>query len=98
MFSGCYETNGKKIVDFKEIEKFHPTSRCDGIIGDGCGGGRIFFTTQDALKVFDPVTKEVMILLEKLDDPKDISKKGCHLFFTCKDEKMTFDLSKMSLV
>ena len=98
MFSGSDETYREKVVDFKEIQKFHPTSWCEGIVGDGCGGGRIFFTDKESLKVFDPMTKEVIELLNGLDDPKELSKKGCHLFFTCKDEKMTFDLSKMSLV
>ncbi len=98
MFTGRDEIDWEKVVDFKEIEKFEPTSWCEGIVGDGCGGGRIFFTTLDALKVFDPMTKEVFTLIDDLQTPKDISKKGCHLLFTCKDQKMTFDLSKMSLV
>ncbi|MBU0632089.1 thiamine biosynthesis protein ThiF [bacterium] len=85
-------------MDLKEIEQFEPTSWCEGIIGDGCGGGRIFFTCKDSLNVYDPITKMSRILLDGLDDPKELSKKGCHLFFTCKDEKMTFDLSKMALV
>jgi hypothetical protein len=85
-------------VDFKELEQFGATSWCEGIIGDGCGGGRIFFTCEDALKTYDPLTKEVMTLLENLQDPQNLSKKGCHLLFTCKQKEMVFDLSKMSLV
>ena len=85
-------------MDFKELEQFGATSWCEGIIGDGCGGGRIFFTCKDSLKTYDPLSKEVMTLLEELYEPADISKKGCHLFFTCKQKEMVFDLSKMSLI
>lgn len=85
-------------MDFREIEQFDTTSWCEGIIGDGCGGGRIFFTCKDSLNVYDPITKEMMTLLEDLQEPHNISKKGCHLLFTCKQKEMTFDLSKMSLI
>ena len=81
----------------KEIAVYEPTSWCEGIIGDGCGGGRIFFTCKQSVKVFDPMSKEVMTLLENLEEPLHISKKGCQLFFTCKSEKMRFDLSLMQL-
>ena len=79
----------------QELEKFGASSWCEGIIGDGCGGGRIFFTCKDSLKTYDPLTKEVMTLLETLNEPQNISKKGCQLFFTCKQKKMIFDLSTM---
>ena len=85
-------------MDFKELEKFGATSWCEGIIGDGCGGGRIFFTCKDSLKTYDPLSKEVITLLEELYEPADISKKGCRLSFTCKQKEMVFDLSKMSLI
>ena len=85
-------------MDFTVIVPFGATSWCEGIIGDGCGGGRIFFTCKDTLNVYDPTTKEMMTLLENLQEPQSISKKGCHLLFTCKQKKMTFDLSKMSLI
>ena len=85
-------------MDIQEIEKYNPTGWCEGIIGDGCGGGRIFFTTQDTIKVFDPVSKEVSTLIQGLSSPKNIAKDGCNLFFNCKEKKMTFDLSQMRLV
>ena len=85
-------------MEYPEIKAFDPTSWCEGVIGDGCGGGRIFFTCKDALKVYDPTTKEVMTLLDNLESPEELSKKGCHLFFTCKGEKMGFDLSKMEIL
>lgn len=85
-------------MDFKELEPFGATSWCEGIIGDGCGGGRIFFTCKGALKTYDPLTKEVITLEQNLQEPQNISKKGCHLFFTCKLQEMVFDLSKMERV
>lgn len=85
-------------MDFRELEKFGATSWCEGIIGDGCGGGRFFFTCKDSLQTYDPLTKEVMTLVADLEEPQDISKIGCHLSFTCKQIKMIFDLSKMSLI
>ncbi|MDD2356552.1 MAG: thiamine biosynthesis protein ThiF [Thiovulaceae bacterium] len=85
-------------MDFTQIEQFGATSWCEGIVGDGCGGGRIFFTCKDSLNVYDPITKKMMTLLQNLQEPQGISKKGCHLLFTCKQIKMIFDLSKMSLI
>jgi hypothetical protein len=82
----------------KSIEKFAPTSWCEGIAGDGCGGGRIFFTDKNSVKVFDPVSKEVMTLVTDLEEPLGISKKECRLFFTCKGKLNVFDLSAMQLV
>ena len=85
-------------MDFTVIVPFGATSWCEGIIGDGCGGGRIFFTCKDSLNVYDPITKELMTLLENLNEPQNISKKGCHLLFTCKLQEMIFDLSSLSLI
>ena len=82
----------------EELEQLGASSWCEGIIGDGCGGGRFFFTCKDSLKTYDPLTKEVMTLVKNLQEPQNISKKGCHLFFTCKLKEMTFDLSKMALL
>jgi hypothetical protein len=80
------------------LEALNATSWCEGIVGDGCGGGRIFFTDKDSLRVYDPISKEVILLQDSLDHPKDISKNGCLLFFVCKEEQMRFDISKMRLI
>ena len=50
---------------------------CEGIIGDGCGGGRIFFVEDEKLQVYDPTTKESMVLLSNVTDVKSITKEGC---------------------
>lgn len=84
-------------MEIATLEKLGASSWCEGIIGDGCGGGRIFFTCKDAVKTYDPFTKEVMTLVLHLESPQNISKKGCQIFFTCKQKKMGFDLSKMQL-
>ena len=68
---------------------------CEGIVGDGCGGGRIFFVEDAKLQVYDPITKERMTLLENLDDITSISKAGCIITLTTKDENILFDLSTL---
>ncbi len=68
---------------------------CEGIIGDGCGGGRWFFVEDETLKVYDPQTKEVMNLLTDIKDAKEVSKKGCIITIKCEKELVKFDLSSM---
>jgi hypothetical protein len=68
---------------------------CEGIIGDGCGGGR-FFMIQDAkLIAYDPKTKEYFEILEGIEKPISISKKACIVTVVCEDKTIKFDLSKM---
>ncbi|MFA6197254.1 MAG: thiamine biosynthesis protein ThiF [Sulfurimonas sp.] len=68
---------------------------CEGIIGDGCGGGRIFFIKDETLYANDPMTGENILLLEDIHMPKSIRKSGCKIFIECEDEKIEFDLSAM---
>jgi len=69
---------------------------CEGIIGDGCGGGRIFFIDNETLYAHDPLSKENRELLKNIKKAKKISKKGCLITIECKDEKIEFDLSRVS--
>lgn len=69
---------------------------CEGIIGDGCGGGRIFFIKDETLFANDPMTGENILLLEDIHMPKSIRKSGCKIFIECEDEKIEFDLSAMN--
>jgi hypothetical protein len=69
---------------------------CEGIIGDGCGGGRIFFVEESILYAHDPVTKEDIKLLEDIQMPQKISKNKCVIFIECKEENIAFDLSSMT--
>lgn len=82
----------------EKLESLGATSWCEGIIGDGCGGGRFFFTCKDSIKAYDPFSDSVMLLIEVLDEPKNISKQGCRLSFTCKAKKIVFDLSSMCFI
>jgi hypothetical protein len=66
---------------------------CEGIIGDGCGGGRIFFIKEHSLCVYDPITKESITLLSDLEDIKEISKKGCIIYLVNSIQTELFDLS-----
>ncbi|MFA6191650.1 MAG: thiamine biosynthesis protein ThiF [Sulfurimonas sp.] len=68
---------------------------CEGIIGDGCGGGRIFFITDETLFANDPMTGENIKLLENIHIPLSISKKGCVIAIKCELEMIHFDLSSM---
>jgi len=67
----------------------------EGIVGDGCGGGRIFYIDSSALHVHDPLTKENIQLLSEIKDAKKISKKACIVTIECEFEVINFDLSKM---
>lgn len=66
---------------------------CEGIIGDGCGGGRIFFVEDEKLQVYDPMTKEKMVLLEKLTGVESISKSGCIITIEQEGKSVEFNLS-----
>ncbi|MEA2100765.1 MAG: thiamine biosynthesis protein ThiF [Campylobacterota bacterium] len=68
---------------------------CEGIIGDGCGGGRIFFIEETCLKVYDPTSKESILLFEDINKPKSITKDGCIIFIECESETIQFDLSAL---
>jgi hypothetical protein len=69
---------------------------CEGIVGDGCGGGRIFFIEDETLYAHDPVSKDNRMLLQDIKKAKKISKSGCIVTIECEDEKIEFDLSRMS--
>lgn len=71
---------------------------CRGIIGDGCGGGRDFFIKDEILFAYDETSKESIILLEGIKNAKKISKSACIITIECKDERILFDLSKMSVL
>ena len=66
---------------------------CEGVIGDGCGGGRIFFIKEDTLFVHDPITKENRTLLTALSKVKKISKSACIITLECIENDIEFDLS-----
>ena len=71
---------------------------CEGIIGDGCGGGRLFVVEDETLKAYDPTTKETFTLLKDISNVVNISKSACLITIVCKEEQVVFDLSSMSIV
>ncbi len=85
--------------DNGEILLQHPQGICPGIIGDGCGGGRLFIadTFNNKVKAYFPDTHSIRTLLTDLNEPGGISKKGCELYIanTNAHEIVVFDLSKM---
>jgi len=71
---------------------------CEGIIGDGCGGGRLFIVENETLFAYDPMTKEKFMLLGELSSVQSISKSACIISIVLKDENLAFDLSKLALI
>jgi hypothetical protein len=71
---------------------------CEGIIGDGCGGGRIFFVEESILKAYDPQSKSEITLLKNLLNARAVHKSGCKIFIECLNEKIEFDLSSMTKI
>jgi len=69
---------------------------CEGIVGDGCGGGRIFFIKDEALYAHDPLSKENRELLKNIKNAKNISKRGCIITIECQEQNIEFDLSKVA--
>ena len=68
---------------------------CEGIIGDGCGGGRIFFVEGETLFAYDPMTQERRVLKKNLHNIIEISKKRCIISLVSQEESVAFDLSKL---
>jgi len=66
---------------------------CEGIIVDGCGGGRFFTIQESKLLVYDPQSEMLKVLLENIHMPKSIRKKACVIYIECENEKIEFDLS-----
>lgn len=68
---------------------------CEGIVGDGCGGGRIFHIKEGVLFAYDPVSDQNTKLLENIEHPLHLSKKACIITIECKAHRVEFDLSLM---
>lgn len=68
---------------------------CEGIIGDGCGGGRIFFIDGKTLFANDPQTGENTFLLDGIKNAISISKKACVISIESEEKIIKFDLSSL---
>jgi len=71
---------------------------CEGIVGDGCGGGRIFYVENETLFTYDPLTQERMELLHSLKNIEKISKKGCDIFLESQKQQIRFNLSLLKII
>ncbi len=71
---------------------------CEGIVGDGCGGGRVFFVEDEKLFAYDSLTKERMELLADLKGAISICKSACIISIELESETIEFDLSTLSKV
>ncbi len=71
---------------------------CEGIIGDGCGGGRLFLVEDETLKAYDPQTQTSTTLLENILDAKKVTKNACVVTVECEKETIRFDLSAMKKI
>ena len=78
----------------KEFDLENPLV-CEGIIGDGCGGGRIFYVEDATLFAYDPLTQESMVLLREIGDVKEISKRGCVITLVYDNNNFLFDLTSL---
>ncbi len=68
---------------------------CEGIIGDGCGGGRLFLVEDETLKAYDPTTKEYFTLLQDVKNAISVSKSACVITIVCVEDEIVFDLSAL---
>ncbi len=71
---------------------------CEGVVGDGCGGGRIFYIEDSTLKSFDPMSKESITLFKDIQNAIKISKRVCKISIECLNETIIFDLSLLKKV
>jgi len=71
---------------------------CEGLIGDGCGGGRIFFMLDTKLFVYDPTTKERSFLIEVDSLVSRISKNACIITLITESKIYKFDLSELKII
>ena len=78
------------------IHGFDEKLTCEGIIGDGCGGGRVFTIDENKLKAYDPQSKETVVLMDNVIGAKAINKKACTIFIECENEHIEFDLPTMT--
>ena len=68
---------------------------CEGIIGDGCGGGRLFIVENETLFAYDPQTKKSITLLDSVLKAKKVTKDACIIIIECESKNRKFDLSDM---
>lgn len=68
---------------------------CEGVIGDGCGGGRIFYIEEQRLYAYDPLTKSSLEIATGIFNADSLSKKGCIITILCAERTLKIDLSQI---
>ena len=68
---------------------------CEGIVGDGCGGGRIFAVKDGKLIAYDPYTDQEMVLRYEIPLAQKIQKRGCIITIVCHNEVIEVDLQQL---
>ncbi len=71
---------------------------CEGIVGDGCGGGRLFMVEDEILFAYDPQTQEKILLLKDIFEAESVKKSGCIIEIKCSSNIVIFDLSSLKKV
>jgi hypothetical protein len=71
---------------------------CEGIVGDGCGGGRLFYIDDNQLQAYDSTTQKSLLLLKNIVEAKKLTKDGCLLFIDFDDKRVVFDLSLLKVI
>ena len=71
---------------------------CEGIVGDGCGGGRFFAVENETLFAYDSLTQERIVLLREVKNATKVTKKACIITIECEKETLNFDLSALKLI
>lgn len=82
----CYEKDSivYEAENSVELNLHNPQDICIGVIGDGCGGGRVFIadTDNNMIKAYEPESGDIIILADNISKPKLIKKIGCMLYIT----------------
>jgi len=68
---------------------------CEGVVGDGCGGGRIFYIEDEKLFAYDPYSKTKIKLRENIIGAKHLEKNACVLTIKTARETLKLDLSEL---
>lgn len=71
------------------------TNMKDVVAGEGrCGNFRVFTLDDGALKVFDPISKDIIELLDGLEDAISLAKEGCDIYIKCQERVIIFNLQE----
>lgn len=79
------------------VKRIRQTPHCYGVIGDGCGGGRLFYIKREQLFAFDTYAKSELLLKSGIKGAKKISKSGCLLFIETDKGVLEVDLQALLL-